>query len=76
MDVYWLAVLFSVFVLLPLAGWKITGMLNKLQKMSSREEKEELSHRRKEFIKCLEKKSNQEKNDFYSKLGISQEGIR
>jgi len=36
MNDYRLAVLFSVFFLVPLAGWKITGMVKKLQKMSSR----------------------------------------
>ena len=63
MDDYRLAVLFSVFVLVPLAGWKITGMVNKLQKMSRREEKEEPSPKQKKFIEFLEKASNQSRND-------------
>jgi len=36
MNDYRLAVLFSVFFLVPLAGWKITCMVKKLQQMSSR----------------------------------------
>ena len=67
MDDYRLAVLFSVFVLVPLAGWKITGMVNKLQKMSRRKEKEELSPKQKKFIEFLEKASNQSKNDWWKR---------
>tara|TARA_Y100001968_G_scaffold53836_1_gene44884 strand:+ start:256 stop:375 length:120 start_codon:yes stop_codon:yes gene_type:complete len=36
MDDYRLSVLFSVFVLVPLAGWNITDMVKKLQKISRR----------------------------------------
>jgi len=36
MDDYRLAVLFSVLVLVPFAGWKIISMVNKLQKKSRR----------------------------------------
>ena len=36
MSDYRLAVLFSVFFLVPLVGWKISCMVKKLQKMSSR----------------------------------------
>tara|TARA_B100000965_G_scaffold256785_1_gene216372 strand:- start:1097 stop:1228 length:132 start_codon:yes stop_codon:yes gene_type:complete len=42
MDDYLLAIFFSVFVLIPLAGWKISGMVKKLQKMSSRVKEEEI----------------------------------
>tara|TARA_B100000459_G_C8442222_1_gene142131 strand:- start:227 stop:349 length:123 start_codon:yes stop_codon:yes gene_type:complete len=34
MDDYQIALLFSVLVLVPLSGWKISGMVKKLQKMS------------------------------------------
>ena len=67
MDDYQIALLFSVLVLVPLAGWKITGMVKRLQRMSSRrqEENEELTRKQKEFVEFLEKASNQskEKND-------------
>ena len=68
MDDYQIALLFSVFVLVPLAGWKISGMVKKLQRMSRRgkEEKEgRLTPNQKEFVEFLEKASNQskEKND-------------
>tara|TARA_B100000700_G_C14462231_1_gene586658 strand:+ start:408 stop:527 length:120 start_codon:yes stop_codon:yes gene_type:complete len=36
MNDYQIAVLFSVLFLVPFAGWKITGVVKKLQKMSSR----------------------------------------
>ena len=66
-DDYQIALLFSVLVLVPLASWKITGMVKKLQKMSNRgkEEKEGLTPKQKEFVEFLEKASNQtkEKND-------------
>ena len=66
-DDYQIAFLFSVLVLIPLAGWKITGMMKKLQKMSKRgkEENEGLTPKQKEFVEFLEKASNQtkEKND-------------
>tara|TARA_Y100001968_G_scaffold281481_1_gene278750 strand:- start:169 stop:402 length:234 start_codon:yes stop_codon:yes gene_type:complete len=77
MDEYRLALFFSVFVLIPLAGWKIIGMVRKLQKMSSREKEEnnELTPKQKEFIQFLEKASNK-KNNSSSKLGISEKGIR
>tara|TARA_Y100000780_G_C13647674_1_gene403189 strand:- start:565 stop:696 length:132 start_codon:yes stop_codon:yes gene_type:complete len=35
MDEYKLAVVFSIFVLVPLGIFKISGMLKKLQRMSS-----------------------------------------
>jgi len=67
MDDYQIALLFSVLVLVPLAGWKITDMVKRLQRMSSRrkEENEELTPKQKEFVEFLEKASNQskEKND-------------
>ena len=66
-DDYQIALLFSVLVLVPLAGWKITGMFKKLQKMSreGKEENEGLTPKQKEFVEFLEKASNQtkEKND-------------
>ena len=40
MDDYQIALLFSFFVLIPLAGWKITGIVKKLQKISNRDEEE------------------------------------
>ena len=67
MDDYQIALLFSVLVLVPLAFWKITGMVKKLQRMSNRgkEENEGLTPKQKEFVEFLEKASNQtkEKND-------------
>ena len=68
MDDYQIALLFSVFVLVPLAGWKISGMVKKLQRMSRRgkeEKKGRLTSKQKEFVEFLEKASNQskEKND-------------
>tara|TARA_B100000579_G_C22658714_1_gene769844 strand:- start:349 stop:477 length:129 start_codon:yes stop_codon:yes gene_type:complete len=33
MDDYKIALFFSVLVLVPLAGWKITGMVKRLQRM-------------------------------------------
>ena len=66
-DDYQIALLFSVLVLVPLAGWKITGMVKNLQRMSSKvkEENEGLTPKQKEFVEFLEKASNQtkEKND-------------
>ena len=66
-DDYQIALLFSVLVLVPLASWKITGMVKKLQKMSNRgkEENEGLTPKQKEFVEFLERASNQtkEKND-------------
>ena len=63
MDDYQIALLFSVLVLVPIAGWKITGMVKKLQRMSNRqkEEKEGLTPKQKEFVEFLEKASNQKK---------------
>tara|TARA_B100000214_G_scaffold358467_1_gene318993 strand:+ start:293 stop:499 length:207 start_codon:yes stop_codon:yes gene_type:complete len=63
MDDYQIAFLFSILVLVPLAGWKITGMVKKLQRMSNRrkEENEGLSPKQKEFVEFLEKASNQTK---------------
>ena len=67
MDDYQIGLLFSVLVFVPLAGWKITGMVKKVQKMSSRrkEKNEGLTPKQKEFIEFLEIASNQskEKND-------------
>ena len=63
MNDYHFAVLLSVFVLIPLAGWKITGMVKKLQIMFNRgkEENEGLTPKQKEFVEFLEKVSNQSK---------------
>ena len=51
MDDYQIALLFSVLVLVPLAGWKISGMVKKLQRMSSKvkEKKVGLTPKQKEF---------------------------
>ena len=66
-DDYQIALLFSILVLVPLASWKITGMVKKLQRMSNRqkEKNEGLTPKQKEFVEFLEKASNQtkEKND-------------
>ena len=61
MDDYQIALLFSVLVLVPLAGWKITSMVKKLQIMSNggKVENEGLIPKQKEFIEFLEKASNQ-----------------
>jgi len=63
MDDYRLALLLSVFVLIPLAGWKITGMVRKLQKMSRKEKElhDELTPKQNEFTQFLKKASNQSK---------------
>ena len=63
MDDYQIALLFSVLVLIPLAGWKITGMVKKLQKMSNKDEDEnkDLTPKQKEFFEFLENASNQSK---------------
>ena len=63
MDYQILTLLFSVFVLIPLAGYKIFGMVIKIQKMSSRENEEnyDLTPKQKEFVQFLEKASNQSK---------------
>ena len=55
-DDYQIALLFSVLVLVPLASWKITGMVKKLKKMSNRgkEENEGLTPKQKEFVEFLE----------------------
>ena len=67
MNDFHFAGLLSVFILIPLAGWKITGMVKKLQRMSNRqkEENEVLTSKQKKFVEFLEKASNQtkEKND-------------
>ena len=62
-DDYQIALLFSVLVLVPLAVWKITGMVKKLQRMSNREkeEKEGLTPKQKEFVDFLENASNHSK---------------
>ena len=61
MNDYQIALLFSVLFLIPLAGWKITGMVKKLQKMSNRDEEENngLTPKQKEFVEFLENASNQ-----------------
>jgi len=63
MDDYQIALLFSVLVLIPLASWKITGMVKKLQKMSNRGEEENKSFtpKQKEFVEFLKNASNQSK---------------
>ena len=63
MDDYQIALLFSVLVLVPLAGWKITGMVKKLQRMSKKrnEENDGLTPKQKEFVEFLENVSNQSK---------------
>ena len=63
MDDYQIALFFSLLVLIPFAGWKITGMVNKLQKMSNRREEENkgLTPKQKEFAEFLENASNQSK---------------
>ena len=63
MDDYQIALLFSVLVLVPLAGWKISGMVKKLQRMSrkGKEENEGLTPKQKEFVEFLENASNQSK---------------
>tara|TARA_Y100001968_G_scaffold74991_1_gene66380 strand:+ start:175 stop:369 length:195 start_codon:yes stop_codon:yes gene_type:complete len=63
MDDYQIALLFSVFILIPLAGWKINGMVKKLQKMSNRDQEENkgLTPKQKEFVEFLENASNQSK---------------
>ena len=51
MDDYQIALLLSVLVLVPLAGWKISGMVKKLQRISSKvkEKKVGLTPKQKEF---------------------------
>ena len=63
MDDYYLVLLFSFFVLIPLLGWKVTGIDKKLKNISRRgnDEKQELSNKQKEFIEFLEKASSQSK---------------
>ena len=63
MDDYQIALLFSVLVLVPLAGWKISGMVKKLQRMSNREKEEieGLTPKQKEFVEFLENASNHSK---------------
>ena len=58
-----IALLLSVLVLIPLAGWKISSMVKKLQRMSNRqkEEKEGLTPKQKEFVEFLESASKQSK---------------
>ena len=60
---YQIALLFSALVLVPLAGWKISGMVKKLQKMSNRKKEENggLTSKQKEFVEFLESASNQSK---------------
>ena len=62
-DDYQIALLFSVLVLVPLAGWKINGMVKKLLRMSrkGKEENEGLTPKQKEFVEFLEKAANQTK---------------
>ena len=61
MDDYQITLLFSIVVLVPLAGWKIIGMVKKLQRMSNKVKKENegLTPNQKEFVEFLEKASNQ-----------------
>jgi len=63
MDYQSLTLLFSVFVLIPLAGYKILGMVRKIQKMSSRENEEnyDLTPKQREFVQFLKNASNQSK---------------
>ena len=63
MDDYQIALLFSVLVLVPLAGWKISGMVKKLQRMTNRgkEENRGLTPKQKEFVEFLESASKQSK---------------
>ena len=63
MDDYQIALFFSVLVLIPLAGWKISGMVKKLQKMSrkKKEENEGLTPKQKEFVEFHKNESNQSK---------------
>ena len=63
MDDYQIALLFSGLVLVPLAGWKISGMVKKLQRMSrkGKEENEGLTPKQKEFVAFFENASNQSK---------------
>ena len=63
MDDYQIALLFSVLVLVPIAGWKISGMVKKLQRMSrkGKEENEGLTPKQKELVAFLENASNQSK---------------
>ena len=65
MDDYQIALFFSVLVLVPIAGWKITGMVKKLQIMfnGGKVENEGLTPKQKEFVEFLEKASNQSKEN-------------
>tara|TARA_Y100001968_G_scaffold311734_1_gene334149 strand:- start:1044 stop:1202 length:159 start_codon:yes stop_codon:yes gene_type:complete len=49
--------------LIPLVGWKITGMVKKLKKISNwgEEENKSFTPKQKEFIEFLENASNQSK---------------
>ena len=60
MDDYRLALLFSIFVLIPMAVWQIIGMVRKLKKMFSREKEEKklFAPKQKEIIQFFEKASN------------------
>ena len=61
MIIFWQ--FYCFFVLIPLAAWKITDMVKKIQKMSSRGKKEDegITVKQKEFIKFLKNASNQSK---------------
>ena len=63
MDDYQITLLFSVLVLVPLAGWKISGMVKKLQRMTSKgkEENEGFTPKQKEFVEFHKNASNQSK---------------
>ena len=63
MDDYQIALLFSVLVLVPLAGWKISGMVKKLQRMTSKgkEANEGATPEQKEFVEFHKNASNQSK---------------
>ena len=64
MDDYQVAFLFSALILVPLAGWKITGIVKKISRMSNRGKRENvgLTTKQKEFVEFLEKASNQSKD--------------
>tara|TARA_B100000965_G_scaffold397572_1_gene414308 strand:+ start:882 stop:1073 length:192 start_codon:yes stop_codon:yes gene_type:complete len=63
MDDYLLAIFFSVFVLVPLAVWKIKLIYRRLQKMFRRVKEEQLSPKQKELISFVENAPNQSINN-------------
>ncbi len=60
MSAHQLALLYSVLVLIPLAGWKITRMVKILKKISNRGEEDNkgLTTKQIEFVEFLENTSN------------------